>query len=721
MRTRSLGLAAATALALSPVISPATADEPEPAQPAADSAPVPLAEPFPKTWAILPWGALADTSDENIERIATAYDWINTHGGSWFDNTALPFGDGVADRLHALNPDMILTSYRNGGYTNQFAGDEAGEVEQQIPLAIAVHDTAAWLTADVTAGQTTLLFQPPPGPVDNRVPPAARPIYPFKASTTDEQYSIDKHAYVAWLRLGDEIVRIDQAQATPDGKIELTVVRGYWGTTATEHTTDDVVLQPIYNGRVMPNGNEALLSGVPDGNGGQFALRYVMQQQDPGYWQWLGDKVGELFDQGYDGPWFDTSTSEWINQGNAYGVPERIPYDVDLGRNLDNETFREYQQQKLDAMFGQYPDEEFYVNWNFPRHYFDNGTERLMFSGENGYHPISGGAIEQFANQQFMDWFQTMDMVFDMVANDYRGVAWTKGLGMTPTYQHFAYATYLIAYEQDSELYFGIDPDPADPQTPSIYPDIPRPDFQSVVPDPPDYVYWDLGRPAESFTDVAQAELAEAPGVYGREFTCGRVLVNPDATRTPQVNLNRSYYDAVAEEQVTSVTLAPRSATVLLDPCSDDVPVPGACTDVVTGDVRRPLTVSSGVTCLSGATVYGPVQVAAGAGLVAQDSRISGPVIADGAAGLTLCDTTVSGPLTSVGSDSVVLGYPEADCGPNTISGPVVVSGTQGLSVLAGNTVNGPLICTGNVPAPGDRGLANDVRGPATGQCASLE
>ena len=59
-----------------------------------------------------------------------------------------------------------------------------------------------------------------------------------------------------------------------------------------------------------------------------------------------------------------------------------------------------------------------------------------------------------------------------------------------------------------------------------------------------------------------------------------------------------------------------------------------------------------------------------------------------------------------------------------TVGGPVVLFGnnTPGVEpIVADSTVNGPLVCSGNTPAPINLGAANDVRGPATGQCATLD
>ena len=55
--------------------------------------------------------------------------------------------------------------------------------------------------------------------------------------------------------------------------------------------------------------------------------------------------------------------------------------------------------------------------------------------------------------------------------------------------------------------------------------------------------------------------------------------------------------------------------------------------------------------------------------------------------------------------------------------GPVEISGGRtgtDVPLVAGNSVTGPLRCTGNVPAPISLGVANTVRGPVAGQCASL-
>ncbi|WP_455565783.1 LVIVD repeat-containing protein [Micromonospora globbae] len=141
------------------------------------------------------------------------------------------------------------------------------------------------------------------------------------------------------------------------------------------------------------------------------------------------------------------------------------------------------------------------------------------------------------------------------------------------------------------------------------------------------------------------------------------------------------------------------------------------CTTTVTNRHHGPLTVS-GVTCLSGATVNGPVTVRPGASLLAIDSSISGPVSAANAEAVHLYESTVRGPVSITGTRG------SAAVVKSEIHGPAVLTGTRTGAVepiVADSTVRGPLACTGNSPAPINLGAANEVSGPASGQCASLD
>ena len=526
--------------------------------------PQPAGTTYVKLFTLLGAQPYNNADDKVIEFIAKNYAWINGHGGSWLRTTyeqgrsienpdyfAGPSGGvdangrTVGERLRAINPDIILTNYRNGTPTSQHALNEAREVELGLPLAIMVHDTQTLLTRSLSAQDTEVLIHTP----SRRPDGIEEDIYPFKASTIDAQFSVDKDHYMAWIRLGDEILRIDKAATTPEGWIRLTVRRGIWGTTAVPHQAGKSVFQPVYcgivrrGGEFTPNGEN--LGGSPD-QIGQASLRYLIMVQKPEFWKWLARKTKEILAEGYNGPWYDCTCAMWINHANAYGV-QVTPYDYDKKQELTHEDFRLYNQMKLDYIYKTFPNGEFYVNWVWPQYYFDNGTDRLMFSGENGYHPISGGAVEMYGSHM-IPWKSTMKMHRDMIDNDYRVVFWQKG-GHGDEFILFAYGSYLLMQEPTAPHCFGGHWSEDGPY--GLF-------------TPPSFLFWDLGTPLESFRDITDAELPSTPGVYRRRYSKGIVVVNPGWDETIELSFSEVFYEPLSGEWVNMVTLHPRRARLLL-------------------------------------------------------------------------------------------------------------------------------------------------------------
>jgi hypothetical protein len=173
----------------------------------------------------------------------------------------------------------------------------------------------------------------------------------------------------------------------------------------------------------------------------------------------------------------------------------------------------------------------------------------------------------------------------------------------------------------------------------------------------------------------------------------------------------------------------------------------GGCTTTITGSHPGPLTVGSGVTCITGARISGPVSIPAGATVAVSQSTLSGPLTSARAGTLSICASSIAGPVSVTGSTGFVLIGDAGDdgapgCGPDTISGPVTLSGNTAGVQLGGNTihgpvsltgnsggpgtaveanhVSGPLACSGNTPPPTDNSQPNTVSGPAGGQCSGL-
>ena len=137
----------------------------------------------------------------------------------------------------------------------------------------------------------------------------------------------------------------------------------------------------------------------------------------------------------------------------------------------------------------------------------------------------------------------------------------------------------------------------------------------------------------------------------------------------------------------------------------------------LTGRHTGQLVISSGVACLAGATVQGPVTVQPGATLIATGTSFSGPVTATGAAGVFVTASTVRGPLRLSGTTQAVL------IAAATLNGELELTGNtteSGAAMVVGNTVHGPLRCSGNAPQPSNLEIPNTVSGPKTGQCAAL-
>jgi hypothetical protein len=139
-----------------------------------------------------------------------------------------------------------------------------------------------------------------------------------------------------------------------------------------------------------------------------------------------------------------------------------------------------------------------------------------------------------------------------------------------------------------------------------------------------------------------------------------------------------------------------------------------ACTSILRESHNKPLRVNSGVLCLDGAVLGGPVTVADGATVLAYGAELTGAISISGGGVVSVVDSKLTGAVRIDGAGSVVLSG-------NIIKGPVAVNGTSGKLMLAGNTINGSLACSGNALAPTDSGRANTIKGAAAGQCAALK
>jgi len=214
---------------------------------------------------------------------------------------------------------------------------------------------------------------------------------------------------------------------------------------------------------------------------------------------------------------------------------------------------------------------------------------------------------------------------------------------------------------------------------------------------------------------------------------------------------------------VTVTNLAGTSSTSAGDQYTYLASVP-PCTTTIIGTNAKPLTVTSGMTCLLNATQNGQVTVEPGAALSVTNSTVNGTVTATSPSGVRYCGSTEHGALTVTGATGPVVLGDGGNCAADTIPSVVTVTGAAapvsvfGLKqngtltlendtdevtfvgsqiaglvhvnnnavpapaqiTVSGNTVTGSLDCSGNDPAPADNGVVNTVSGTASGQCAAI-
>ena len=231
---------------------------------------------------------------------------------------------------------------------------------------------------------------------------------------------------------------------------------------------------------------------------------------------------------------------------------------------------------------------------------------------------------------------------------------------------------------------------------------------------------WTAERPTPLVVDTCSATFDTLLGVYSGSALNALTEVASSDDSTDCGDQSLVAFDAVGGLTYQIAVDGPTTFVGRFHSGYFDLAIRSACTETISGATTGTVKASAGIVCLQDASVDGAVRVAPGAQLWVTDSEIVGPVTADGGARVVMCGTSVEGPVRLTGIASVTIGDPNLGCAPNSVDGSVTLKGTIGPSVVAGNTITGKLACTGNAPAPVNRGLLNTVEGPATGQCKAL-
>lgn len=123
------------------------------------------------------------------------------------------------------------------------------------------------------------------------------------------------------------------------------------------------------------------------------------------------------------------------------------------------------------------------------------------------------------------------------------------------------------------------------------------------------------------------------------------------------------------------------------------------CDTTITG-THGALTLTSGFTCISHATITGGITVTQGASVLIINSTVQGSITAYKSGYVGVCKSTIGSISSRAATGPVVIGDPAAGCAGNQIGGGVNLTNNTDGAVLVGNTISGGVIFTGNTGSP---------------------
>jgi len=550
MRNILLALFTAVAWAASPDADPLTAPSGQPEYP--------LYSPF--------FGSSHRFTAADLAAIAHAFDFVYGQAASREE----------MDAARRVNPRVQFIKYV-GAWTMPADAAERSLRRQILyyPCATLGEDL------DVAATEFRLMEIPERKPVS------------LKPSNIAGPYSKSIGEYVTWIRIGDELMRVESFDA-PASRVRVT--RNFDGGKAQSHRQGDPVFSPAYG--VAPL--------TPSEWESSRTLTYHHDPAFPARWSRIYDTLAQFVAGGGDGIWIDVLMDRSLDEADVDGKYMRQPgpsicptWNFATGRLYRRDEFRRnneagvrWIQEHFREKFGRYP--AIYANNMMAAHYEEGqgGGKFYLLSTPEKPRPVDGMCIEDFmggydfaewelwkksrtasiprkacypCNANYKNWAENMKVLMKSAQAGMHAIPLIINAGMKTavfeamdrTARHewelWAYASYLLGVEKKNGVC------PTKLGVPMFYRDGEK---RYVAIDP--MYYWRIGEPAET---VKAEELARyrVPGteVHRRRFTKAVVLVNPGSLMQ-EVRLEDPLTDPESGVKATSVTLAPQSGRILL-------------------------------------------------------------------------------------------------------------------------------------------------------------
>ena len=506
-------------------------------------------------------------SPGDVERLARNFDLIY---GMRPEKTTM-------DQVHRLNPEFRFIQHAGPSTVR------SGIAEKQLRRQILYYPCAT-LAGAINAKASAFKLEHRVG--------ASR--VSLKASTVAGAESRNSRQYVTWIRVDDELMRIETFNAETG---EICVTRNFDGGNLQEHALNAGVYCPVY--------------GVPPGGAPEWeqalGLTYHYDPAYPARWAHLFEELCEAVENGADGLWIDLVMDRgWRevdingnelrsaeeNQSPCWNFASGRFYLKDELRKKNEEGVRVL-QERFRAKYGRQP---LLYGFSLTASRFEEGSgghKYLLLPTEAKPRPLDGMGIEEFmggynmeewllwtrsrkvtppkkalysSTAAYRNWAENIRLLmrcaqsnltampFIINANPRAAIFQELDRKSRHDWELWAYCGYLLGVEKKE----GKCPTPL-----GVNMFYQENNQRSVRIDP--LYYWRIGEPLES-RKPKDFEKYQVKGteVFQRRFSHGLVLVNPGAERQ-RLTLDREYYNPDASQRVSEAVLEEQSGMILLD------------------------------------------------------------------------------------------------------------------------------------------------------------
>lgn len=471
------------------------------------------------------------------------------------------------DEVRARRPDFTFVKYFNLAMVS--TDDAMRRAEENDRLYIH-YFKAGRLNESIPSSQTTFSISEDQNAALELV-----------ASSIDGEFSVDTSRYVTWIRVGDECMRIN---AWDPAERQITVTRGWGGTTAAAHPAGAAVFAPVYGSDGTHPGGQARI------------LRYRYDPQFPARWDIHAEALETALADGYDGAWFDLTSTYPMNPGTMKGTHLRETA-ADYWDFLNGQPYERLEYAlRIDAGFHQvqrhfsgYPDGTPLIIANHVGPPSYRHLYRLLDATPEKPRPLDGFCQENFIVQladamvhrresggveyiwpevhSRQRWRSQVNMLMDAARNNRRVMPMLANAGnKTVFYEYYprairdrlemyGYCSYLMAVEGIGDacpVWYGV---------PAYYIDEHTGERFAWL--HPRYT-WPIGAPVETRENINDYRVDEE-WLFRRRFENGWVYVNASSDETYTFQLQKPLHDPASGTSSTRFELTPMNGLILLE------------------------------------------------------------------------------------------------------------------------------------------------------------